>query len=175
MYGQPLEKKKDGKIATLAPLPSSSLSIVQGFNILALLFALPTIVWPTKNLQSYALVNTIFQFFPLAYLPLVLVNATTGSRKDANSTADWYTLLGNTSTLVYWISIAIASPTFLQAFKKGGFSNDGMHLLSCDEVGLLSGCAAIVTLDRWYDGASLIRMTDVSLLPFTHVNSVTQP
>jgi len=133
----------------------------------ALVAASTTNFWPTHEPKSFVLVNTIFQFFFLAYLPLCFTKVEeeekTGNQNSFEETIQMYDNYTWTTTLVYWISLAICTPTLMDAVKKGSFSNDGVHLLFCDICGVLSGCLAIIALDRWHDDVTIFQTSDVSV------------
>ncbi|UZJ57100.1 hypothetical protein CBS101457_006420 [Exobasidium rhododendri] len=155
---------------TVKPLPSPSsfrVSVASSCSLLALLTFFPT-AFVSPESESWTLWNVVFQFFPLAWLPLLFFStkkavvstpASAAARQDPRlSAALSYRAAGYVSILMYYMSLYYGYRGFLSAFEKRGYwANDGHHLLFWDGIGCLTFNYIIVLIDSYVDEGKILK------------------
>ena len=110
--------------------------------------------------------NVVFQFFPLAWVPLLFFSkkksviskpASASARQEPRlSAAMNYQVTSYVSIFIYYLSLYYGYKGFLSAFElKNYWGNDGHHLLFWDGVGCLVFDYIIVLIDSYVDEAKI--------------------
>lgn len=135
------------------------------FSIAALSTFFPTIFLPVNH-QYWVMSNIAFQFFPLAWLPLVFFStkanviskpASASARQEPRLfAAQAYRMSGYFSIFIYYMSLYYGYPGFLAAYRNGGdWKNEGHYVLFWDGIGCLVFNYLIVLIDSYVDEAKV--------------------
>lgn len=125
----------------------------------------PTSLIPPSH-EHWVLSNLIFQFFPLAWVPLLFISrskttvSTDGSASARQtprlSASTTYQLLSYSLAGLYYLSIYLGYPGFIAAYRNRlDWKNDGHELLFWDGIGSLSASYLVVLIDSWVDEAKV--------------------